>query len=392
MEEPREAVTAMKVELLQGVDGIEQVAGDWERMFAASACEPSTSLEWTRALLETHVHSGDCVATLVVRDGTDAVAIVPLLLRRERLVGPLQVRTVSPLSEAYNTHSDLLRADGRPGIIAALFSALRNMPEHWDVLRLGRLLESGSLAAQLTAEAASAGLLFRIRREQPSYFLDLDGGYAAFLSNRSSKFRNHLARAERRLRACGHVAIRIAGHEIGADAAFEDLLAVERKSWKQKHGTAITAISHQEHFYRRLCIGAVARHRLHLMLLYLNGQPVAFNLGLLHAGRYSYLKTSFDEAIRHASPATVLRARLIEALAAEGVAVLDFPAEPYQWEAQWTRSFRWHQSLLVFNRTRLADALRWLGAIRDAWSRNAGEVAIEHGDPRATRARSFNGR
>ena len=59
--------------------------------------------------------------------------------------------------------------------------------------------------------------------------------------------------------------------------------------------------------------------------MYLDDRPIAFNLGITAGDRYSYLKTSFDEELRPLSPATVLRARLVESLCAEGLQHLDFP-------------------------------------------------------------------
>ena len=69
--------------------------------------------------------------------------------------------------------------------------------------------------------------------------------------------------------------------------------------------------------------------------MYLDGRPIAFNLGLVHGACYYYLKTSYDQALNQAGAATVFRARLVERLMAEGVRVLDFPGAPYQWEEQW---------------------------------------------------------
>ena len=88
--------------------------------------------------------------------------------------------------------------------------------------------------------------------------------------------------------------------------------------------------------------------RLHLRFLYLDDRPVAYNLGVLLKGTYFYLKTSYDHAEKPLSPSTFLRARLVAELIGQGVQELDFPAEPYEWERQWTDELRWHRSLTLF--------------------------------------------
>lgn len=375
----------MQVEVFRDRQQLLALATDWERLFRGGRCEPSTSLEWTRALLDTHLHAGDRVIVFVLRDADRVFGIVPACIRRDRLFGPIGVFTLSPVSELYNTHSDLLRDSDRADACAALVRALAGLPERWDLFRMSRLLESGPLTRMLPDALASAGLRFRVRREQPSYVLDLAGGYDAYLGARSAKFRNHLRRRSRQLQAAGRVEFRRAGRELGLEDAWRDLLAVEERSWKHAHGTAISAIPAQREFYRRLCESALLRGSLHLTFLYLDGRPIAFNLGLVQDGRYCYLKTSFEEGRRHLNPATVLRAMLIESLIADGLRQVDFAAEPYQWEAQWTDGLRWHCSLLAFNRTPQALMFRGLARVSDLFRPESGD-RVRHADPRALRA------
>jgi CelD/BcsL family acetyltransferase involved in cellulose biosynthesis len=133
--------------------------------------------------------------------------------------------------------------------------------------------------------------------------------------------------------------------------AYPKLLDVERKSWKHEHGTAISSIAKQEKMYSLIFDIAHKRGLLHLTLLSLNSEPIAYDAGLIKNDTYYYLKTSFDEKYRQLSPATVLRSKLIEDLIGRNVKYFDFPGEPYEWERQWTDELRWHQSLMVYNKT-----------------------------------------
>jgi CelD/BcsL family acetyltransferase involved in cellulose biosynthesis len=358
------------------------LADDWAALDEIGLCEPSTSLEWTRALLATHVAASDVTFAVLLRSRARAVAIIPAIIRHERVAGRLHVSTLYLLSEVSGTHSDILRSDDQQEIAAAFFEALAALPCRWDMLRVSRLLESSPVAAQLCGYLARSGLAHRVRREQPSFYLELGQSYEQFLAARSAKFRNHLRRKTRQLEAAGQVKFLRAGLDLGAEDAFGHLLAIEERSWKHAHGTAISAVPHQRKFYRLLCEGAAGRGRLHLMLMYLDDMPVAFNLGITAGDRYSYLKTSFDEKLRRFSPATILRARLVETLIAEGVRTLDFPAEPYQWEEQWTDTLRWHLSVLVFNRTPRAVIYRFLVGLRDLSRRSRDDKRVRYVDPR----------
>ena len=354
----------------------------WAELDDLGLCEPSTSLAWTRALLATHVAESDTTFAVVLSDGGQTVAIIPAVIRTERVMRSLDVATLYLLCDLTTAHSDILRVSGRPDIVPAVIDALTGLTGRWDMLRIARLIESSPVALQVTSHLARGTLPHRERREQPSFYLELEESYELFLAGRSAKFRNYLRRKTRQLEAEGKLRILKAGPDLDVEQAFGHLLSIEERSWKHAHGTAISAVPHQQTFYRLLCEGAHRTGRLHLMLMYLNDVPIAFNLGVTAAARYSYLKTSFDEAYRKLSPATILRASLVEMLIRDGVRCLDFPAEPYQWEEQWTDTVRWHTSVVVFNRTARGALLRLLVTSRDRLRRSRKDDGIAYVDPR----------
>lgn len=374
----------IRAEIVRNRRAIDVLAEDWATLDAIGLCEPSTSLEWARALLVTHVRESDVLFAVVMRSADRVVAMVPAIIRSERFAGMLDVACVYPLCELTPTHSDILRVSDRLDIVPAFFEAIAALPLRWDVLRIGRLLEAGTIGQQLTEYLPRSGLRHRIRSEDSCFVLELGPTYEQFLTARSAKFRNYLRRKTRQLEAAGRVKVLVAGRDVSVSSAYDDLLSIEERSWKHSHGTAISAVPRQQTFYRLLCDGAASTGRLHLMLMYLNDIPIAFNLGIKVADRYSYLKTSFDERLRHLSPATVLRARLVEALILAGVRLLDFPAEPYQWEKQWTNDMRSRRSVLVFNRTPRAMQYRLLVRLRDLLRRSSD--GVQYADPRALRA------
>lgn len=359
------------------------LAEDWASIDQIGLCEPSTSLAWARALAATHVQASDIAFVVSLRSAGRVVGLVPGIIRREYVAGTVAVNAMYPLCDLTTFHSDILRASDQPGLVTAFMEAVAALPGQWDVLRFGRLIESGPIARQFAEYLAGSRLAHRIRCEQPSFFLELGESYEQFLAGRSAKFRNHLRRKARQLAAAGRLQILRAGRDLDVEEAYRHLLSIEERSWKHAHGTAVSAVPHQREFYRLLCDGLADRGQLHMLLMFLDDTPIAYDLGIVVADRYSYLKTSFVEGMRRFSPATVLRARLVEALIAEGVRSLDFPAEPYLWEKQWTETQRWHASVLVFNRTPKALLYRFLVRAREVFRRAQDTRTVVYTDPRA---------
>lgn len=62
---------------------------------------------------------------------------------------------------------------------------------------------------------------------------------------------------------------------------------------------------------------------------------------------------------------------------------MDFPAEPYEWERQWTDQVRWHKVISIY-RSPVGHAVAAADLIR---RRLRPGRTLEHVDPRAAHAR-----
>jgi len=347
-------------------------------------CEPSTSFEWMDALTRSHLQPENGFVLLRIARGSESIGFVPLVAKRVSVFG-YRVTLLSPLDENHGTHSDVLASDISADVSRALFTALTQLDLRWDLFRMSRLLDGHALLHEAGALPASLQAAQQIRSGDASYFLTLPATYSQYLSERSPKFRNHLKRTERRVHELSDVELVECSNPSDVAGAYEQLMRIERSSWKHAHGTAISAVARQEAFYRHLCEGAAAAGRLHLQLLIVAGTPVAYNLGYIANDCYFYLKTSYDEHYKPLGVATYLRARLIETLISRGTKTLDFPAEPYEWERQWTDTVRWHKVLTIYGNTAAGRVLSLVERIRH---RGDERQHVKHADPRAHRGES----
>lgn len=263
-----------------GFDGLLAFRDQWNDLFQSRAHEPSTSFEWTIAMARNHVRPSDrCVVVQLHRDRR-LHGLVPLVVRSVPLLGQ-PVTMLAPLSEEYNTHSDLLLRSTDADTMSAFLRALFELETHWDYFRMARLLEEGQTAAGLRAALATAGRAHQTWEGIAAYVLTMPASYDHYLTARSAKFRNHLKRSERKLTEAGAVAVAEVGSAVGVEAGLDALMQVERASWKHTHGSAISAIDHQSAFYRDFCLCAHAEGRLHLQWMTIDERPIAYNLGYL---------------------------------------------------------------------------------------------------------------
>lgn len=372
----------IKAEVVSEIPDISSFRDSWDRLFLAAGNEPSTSFEWTEAMLRHHIEPGDRFFLVRIRQGEDIVCLVPLIARSESVLGQPLV-SVFPISEQYNTHSGFLASELDEQVVEAFLSALYGLNIRWDLFRMGRLLEDHPLLNHFQTSLSRRKAEYRVRHEMAAFHLPLNVSYDDYLADRSAKFRNFLKRSERKVEGVGEAKVIECTDTEAFDKAYEDLLHVERRSWKHAHGTAISAIDRQTGFYRDMGRAALESGRLHLQLLYLDGVPIAYNMGYIRDGWYYYLKTSFDENYKPLGPSNVLRARLIRGLIASGIENFDFPGEPYEWERQWTETLRWHKSILIYNNTIRARIFARLNRFRERKGSADPKAGLKYCDARA---------
>jgi len=274
-------------EVSNGFDDLPSMRAEWEQIFLARDHEPSVSFEWTAAMVRHHVRAADQGFLIRLRRGSLLVGIVPLVLRSVPLRGR-SVGLLAPLSEEYNTHSDLLLRDLNTDTMSAFLSAIWSIQSRWDCFRMARLLDAGATAQSLLAALRDGRRLHLTRNGLAAYHLPLPKSYGDYLAQRSAKFRNHLKRTARKLHSAGTVTIHELSDGDRLDEAFDAILHVERSSWKETHGSSMTADERQTGFYRELCDNARQYGRLHLQWMTIDSRPAAYNLGYILRDSYRY--------------------------------------------------------------------------------------------------------
>ena len=362
-------MSSISAQVIEALDLTAAVQEEWEHVFQASTSEPSTSLEWTLGLAHHYVRHDDRVFIVRLQRHGRAVGFVPLVARTIRVLRQ-RCLLLMPISEIFNTHGDLLLCEQSSEIVDALFDAVDNLGVRWDCLRLSNLLEGNPVTSLLQTRSRARRWTCCTRYSGASFFLSLPATFDAYLAARSAKFRNHARRAERKLRAAGPLRVVEITDAREFETAYAAIMEIEQASWKETHGLSIHAVPRQTAFYREWGPAAAAAGRLHLLLLTLNGKPIAHNIGYLRGGCYSYLKTSYAAKYRPLSPATFLRLRLIERLIGRGIHSIDFPGRLYEWERQWTDVVRWQHVVSIYPNTVRGRMLAFL----DPWTHRSSAV------------------
>ncbi len=174
--------------------------------------------------------------------------------------------------------------------------------------------------------------------------------FSDYLRERPSPLRHSIERGRRRLQRAGH-ALRIqadAGPELEEEiAAFE---SVYQRSWKVPEPCAA--------FMPGLIRLAAAQGWLRLGVLRVQGEPVAAQAWLVHAGKANIYKLAYVEGFERFSPGSVLTAALMaHVMDVDRVREVDYLTGDDAYKKDWMSHRRERIGLIAFHPRRLRGLL-----------------------------------
>jgi hypothetical protein len=203
----------------------------------------------------------------------------------------------------------------------------------WDLLFLSGITQRSALYEGIV-ESFAPRFFVGLGPSVGRYVASLDGGVDGFLSRRSSKMRANLRRLRRRADEQGVKVRYVSRFEPGEwEGLYEEILAIERRSWKGKAESGIVD-GNMQRFYREMLPRLERKGALRVLFLEQAGEPFAFVFGGVLGETYRGLQLSFDEDFKGLSPGNLAQVELIERLCEEGVGRYDLGSE-LDYKASW---------------------------------------------------------
>lgn len=229
-----------------------------------------------------------------------------------------------PLEAMWALPSPLVGPD--PDEVSDTFLSALGADRQWSAVLLTGIAEGSMVWRKLLPELTQR---YRLARGPVTrrWVVDLSGGVDGFLSKRSSGFRKNLQKAERRARRFDlafEVAESTSPEE--ADESFDRLLAIERRSWKGRHGVGIDT-EPMCAFYRDMNRRLVERGARRLLFATFDGRDAAYIFGGILGKTYRGLQFSFDERYRRLSLGNLCQLEEIRRLCQQSIELYDLGTE-----------------------------------------------------------------
>jgi CelD/BcsL family acetyltransferase involved in cellulose biosynthesis len=315
--------SGLRIEEISTAEGFARLAEPWDELVRSMA-RPSPFLlhawldEWSR-------NSAEGVRPVVhaAFDDGRLVGGLPLCLVERR-----GLRVLSFQGGSQSALADVILERTAPASIATALA------ERAEASGQDLALLYGLPAASRLVEALGRDRVHLIERSEAPV-LELEGGWdEIYRAKTTAKSRNQHARKRKQLAAVGRLETEVVREPAELGAALEEAFELHETRWRGRPDGSGFATPGGRRFHRAALRRLAELDIPRIVLLKLDGRPIAFHYFLLFERRMYVHRLAFDPAYARHSPGLLNTLDAIEAAAAEGATMVEFlgGAERYKLE------------------------------------------------------------
>jgi CelD/BcsL family acetyltransferase involved in cellulose biosynthesis len=323
----------------------------WLALWEHSGASPDLSPMWADALIAGHGLQAFEPQVLIAGPPDAPQLIWPFLRRSRRQRLGLPIRWIEPLQNTFCMHSGLLGSLDFTQACQLIITALRGWSQAWDWIDIGCVEAEAPLEAAWRQAAAINGCRLRAQPDERPPYIREPGSFAEFVAKRSKSFRKRTRGLLRELESDPTLSLRVFESTAEIPSFIDAVLQIEQQSWKHAAGQAISSRGWELGFYQRLLMSFAPLRAVRGAVLYVEDQPAAHSIDLMH-GRHVYgLKTSYDARFSERNVGTLILVGMLARYFDGGCAEYDFLGTDEEYKLQWTGTVRQHLSLFIYNPT-----------------------------------------
>jgi CelD/BcsL family acetyltransferase involved in cellulose biosynthesis len=336
----------LRVEEITDARCLADYQSQWQSLVEQSPCGSIfNTYEWTAAWLDCFGR-GKPISFFLFWRGNQLRGLAPLVVDYDGRTGCRNCLT--SLNNEHTKRTGLICAEGPCEVIQSLVLHLNKTRRHYRVV-LPNILETDPIVGAAAKIASSHRAQTMTMPGTASPITRFDGDWNVYLGSRSNHVIRECRRKVNRMDRAGRVERRVVSAPEECDGAMDDILSIERHSWKEGVRTSFSSDGNVSRFYRMFARSAAANGWLRSYLLYLNSEPIAHILGLTFKGEYLALKTSYDLRHRGLSPGAVLFDFALRDAFDCGATLFDFLGTDSRWKEELSNGARGHVRLCLFS-------------------------------------------
>jgi len=347
---------ALSVELVEDDNTFLRMGPVWNRLVdEAKIDHPFLRHEWVRTWWECFKPSGK-LHILIVKEGTDPIAIAPLMFDQGRVYG-CPVRRLRGIANVYTERFDLILTRRAKEACRAIWKFLAAQADSWDMLELRQIPEGSHPAEYLRFWAFEDKFLLGQWHSSDGPYIPINKTWETYTKTLSKKHLSNMRGRAKGLHRLGDVRHEIVTGGEHLNSRLNEAFLLEAAAWKGKAGTAIMNEPDRLAFYRTLLTRAAEGGWLQMHFLTIEGKRIAVQFALLVQKKLYILKSGYDPHYAPFAPSLLLCDLMLRDAWKRQLVEVDFLGDAERWKLEWTSHTRSHSWLFIFpNRAKN----RWL--------------------------------
>jgi hypothetical protein len=346
---------------VKSYDSLEQLAPRHLDLFERSAKRSFYyGLPWFRNFVANGLDQGDALRIYVAESGESATALASIVVRYSKTRSIWSSRKLSALSNFYTARFSPVWNDSqtRSEALSAIAKAIAGERPRWDVLDFMPLDTASPCYQEISDALRQAGFVVQQYSCFGDWFLPVGGRcYRDYFASLPATLRNTVNRKTKKLQNTSRVDVAIVSNGEQLERRISDYEKVYKSSWKRPEP--------YPNFTAGLVRTSAEKGWLRLGVLYVNSEPAAAQIWLIHNKIASIYKLAYDDRFSAQSVGTILSAKMMEyVLDVDRVDEVDYlhGDEPYKRDWMSHRRERW--GVAAYNPATLrgaADIVRNIG-------------------------------
>lgn len=354
----------MEVRILN-TENIKAAGADWDRLLLSSRLpSPFCSLDIILPWLDHYAGEYDPVMLGVFENGL-AKGFMPLALSKAGLLSS-RILTFCGSSELYSDHLDIISSEQDAGVcLEAVWDFIHGESLSWEAFDISLV---SSESALMKHAPAFSGMAWEVREMSASPYIDLSGGFDAYMSCFNGKHRYTLKKKVRRLseqgfsyRACAPDDVEAGVHEL---FELHRLRAASKGIDSTFNGEKLLS------FHKAAASSLSSKGRLWLRFLEREDRKIAAFYGFELGNRLFYYQFGIEPEWEPYSPGTVLMYNVIEEAFSKGFGEFDFLRGNEAYKSDWSNGKRTLYSMRSYRKSVRGDLSRTVLRSKDFLKKN----------------------
>ena len=344
-----EQTDSLKIEVVESADELSSLKYQWNELLEQSHFNNIFQRHEFISAWWKHLGCSKKLFVLVAKQNEIIIGIAPLLIEKTK-IHSFPVSVVKFIGGIEFGKLDFIYRKGQEQVVGTFMRYLYSRKHQWDVLLFEPILQESPTIKQLASLDVQDSLNLTSSIHSICPYLPLKDNWDDFMLGLKKSTKKNIRRRLKGLEKMGEVQFESFGSKEELNDHLNDILFVEKQSWKGQERVGVFSSELQLDFHKELAECAASNGWLYFSMLKLNDKFIAYQHGFIYENVFYAYNSAFDPAFYTHSPGSLTINYLCQELVNGNISEFDFLNGDQAYKFDWTHLVRRYDRILLFKK------------------------------------------